>query len=67
MKLFFDTSALVKFFHQEHGTEKVTGLIENNEIWLSELTRIEFMSALFRRYRSRVLMLCSAIYFLTNF
>ena len=36
MILFFDTSALIKFFHEEEGTEKVTGLIHNedNEIWI---------------------------------
>jgi len=54
MRLFFDTSALVKFFHEEEGTPAVTRLIvgENNEIWISELARIEFISALFRRARS---------------
>ena len=32
MNLFFDTSALVKFFHEEEGTESVTNLIldQNN-------------------------------------
>ena len=54
MKLFFDTSALVKFFHEEEGTPEVTSLIiaENNEIWISELARLEFISAIFRRARS---------------
>ena len=44
MILFFDTSALVKFFHEEKGFEAVTRLIvsEDNEIWISELARIEF-------------------------
>lgn len=43
MKLFFDTSALVKFFHEETGTELVTQLINNpqNEVWISELTIVE--------------------------
>lgn len=27
MRLFFDTSALVKFFHEEEGSPKVTELI----------------------------------------
>jgi len=37
MNLFFDTSALVKFFHEE-GTEAVTDLIldRNNEVWILE-------------------------------
>lgn len=50
MILFFDTSALVKFFHNEEGTEVVTELInsQENEIWISELVRLEFVSALHR-------------------
>ena len=38
MNLFFDTSALVKFFHEEEGTDIVTDLIleQNNEVWISD-------------------------------
>ena len=34
MNLFFDTSALIKFFHEEEGTDIVTELIldRNNEV-----------------------------------
>lgn len=55
MNLFFDTSALIKFYHQEEGTENVTNLIlsPDNTIWISELARIEFYSALYRRYRNK--------------
>ncbi len=55
MILFFDTSALVKFFHEEKGSETVTNLVlsKDNEIWISELARIEFFSAIFRRFRNR--------------
>lgn len=55
MKLFFDTSALIKFFHEEEGTSAVTALINSgaNEVWISELARVEFFSALFRRARNR--------------
>ena len=57
MNLFFDTSALVKFFHEEEGTDIVTDLIleENNEVWISELGRLEFISAVFRRFRNKEL------------
>ncbi len=36
MNLFFDTSALVKYFYVEAGTEQVEKLIQNpqNTIWL---------------------------------
>jgi predicted nucleic acid-binding protein len=55
MILFFDTSALVKVFHEEKGSEVVTPLIKakDNEVWVSELARIEFLSAIFRRVRNR--------------
>lgn len=55
MILFFDTSALVKFFHIEKGSEIVTELLNNqeNEIWVLELVRLEFISALHRRYRNK--------------
>jgi uncharacterized protein len=54
MKLYFDTSALVKFFHEEEGTQEVTDLItaKDNEVWVSELAKIEFLSALYRRVRN---------------
>lgn len=54
MILFFDTSALVKFFHNEDGTEAVTDLLnsQENKIWISELAKLEFLSALHRRFRN---------------
>ena len=55
MKLFFDTSALVKYFYEEEGSREVTSLItsEENETWISELARLEFLSALLRRFRNK--------------
>ncbi len=57
MNFFFDTSAFVKFFHEEEGTDIVTELIleQNNEVWISELGRLEFISAVFRRFRNKEL------------
>jgi len=54
MKLFFDTSALVKYFHEEPGSQRITALIEttDHERWVSELARVEFLSALCRRFRN---------------
>ncbi len=55
MNLFFDTSALVKYFHYEIGTEQVYDLIDNSlhSIWILELARTEFLSALLKKYRTR--------------
>jgi|APCry1669188970_1035186.scaffolds.fasta_scaffold73316_3 uncharacterized protein len=69
MKFFFDTSALVKFFYVESGTEFVTQIMEHaaSEIWISDLARLEFTSALYRRYRNKSLdeikLQTAAIYF----
>jgi predicted nucleic acid-binding protein len=54
MNLYIDTSALVKFFHNENGTEKITELISSdNSICISELAKLEFFSSLYRKYRAR--------------
>ncbi len=57
MNLFFDTSALVKYYLPEIGSDKVEQLISDlsNTVWLSELLKTEFYSALFRRLRNREL------------
>ena len=50
MKYYFDTSALVKIYHQELGTERVLSIYKNQEtILISELSRIEFLRPLRRR------------------
>lgn len=53
MNLFFDSSALVKYFQPEEGTDVVISLISDsqNTIWLSDLARLEFISAIHRRFR----------------
>ena len=55
MNLFLDTSALVKFFHFERGSNTVSDMIESseNQIWVLDLVRAEFSSALHRRYRNK--------------
>lgn len=55
MNLFFDTSALVKFFHNENGTRQVTALITDpqNSIWILDIASLEFRCALYRRFRNK--------------
>ena len=55
MTLFVDTSALVKAFQKEQGTDEVIEQLqdENNEIVISELSRLEYKSTLFRRFRNK--------------
>ena len=54
MKLYVDTSALVKYFHDEPGTDVVRETMADTAvqaIWVSDLVRIEFVSAIQRRVR----------------
>lgn len=57
MNLFLDTSAVVKIYHQEKGTEKFTQYLEgiSDELFLttSDITKIELHSALLKKYREK--------------
>ena len=55
MNYFFDTSALVKHFYDEKGSDIVSSIIlkETNNIWISELAVIEIFSALYKKYRMK--------------
>jgi len=49
--LFFDTSALVKRYHEEKGTDQVDDLIEGEDtVVISSLSVIETVSAFRRKY-----------------
>ena len=54
---FFDTSALVKRYHEERGTDRVDAILdeEGTEVLISSLTVVESVSAFRRKYnRSEV-------------
>jgi uncharacterized protein len=56
MKIFLDTSSLIKLYHQEIGTAYLDTIFENfniNEIFLSELAKIEFDSAVYKKVRTK--------------
>ena len=56
MKLYLDTSSLFKLYHNEVGTEEMDQLFSTNDItaiFLSELTNVEFFSALLKRVRMK--------------
>lgn len=57
MKYYFDTSALVKIYHSESGTSDVLGIYADteNRILISELSCIEFLSTIYRKYREKEL------------
>lgn len=54
MRLFLDTSSLIKLYHEEKDCESFKNIIVRNSIssiFLSELTRVEFLSALWKKHR----------------
>ncbi len=52
MKYYFDTSSLMKIYHREKGTETVLNIYKSqDEIITSELSKIEFISTICRKYR----------------
>ena len=57
MNFFLDTSAVVKIYHQEKGTEKFTqhlaGISEGLFLTTSDLTKIELHSTLLKKYREK--------------
>ena len=56
MKIFMDTSSLFKLYHTEEGSVQLEDLLFQNKItaiYLSELTSIEFASAIWKRARKK--------------
>ena len=53
MKAFLDTSSLIKLYHQEEGSEQLQDLlsIDVERIYLSDLAKLEFRSAFWRKVR----------------
>ncbi len=49
---YIDTSSLVKIYHQETGTPQMLTLYKSADtLYISELSRIEFVSTISRKYR----------------
>lgn len=56
MIYFVDTSAITKIYHPEVGCEIMRALYRgSDEIWISELTRVEFASAIRKKLLSGVI------------
>ena len=55
MKYYFDTSSLVKLYHNESGTSVVMKLFESDDIeaMISEITILEFYSTIYKKIRTK--------------
>ncbi len=59
MKIFLDTSSLVKLYHREVGTaelELIFSTVKITDIFLSEVSRIELTSTIWKKVRTREIM-----------
>ncbi|MFN3487572.1 MAG: type II toxin-antitoxin system VapC family toxin [Emticicia sp.] len=56
MKIFLDTSSLVKLYHRETGTQELEKLFSSYKItavFLSEIAKIEFASTIWKKVRTK--------------
>lgn len=56
MKIFLDTSSLIKLYVNEKGTSDIDKIFTNNvitEIFVSGVTKIEFHSAIYKKLRTK--------------
>ena len=56
MKIFLDTSSLFKLYHQEAGTEELEIMfskVKITHIYLSEITKVEFTSTVWKKVRTK--------------
>lgn len=56
MKIFLDTSSLFKLYHKEVGTaemENVFSTTKITEVFLSEISKIEFASTVWKKYEQK--------------
>jgi len=58
MKIYLDTSSLIKLYHYEEGTDLLDQLFKENTItgiFLSELAKVEYDSAIWKKSRTKEL------------
>lgn len=56
MKIYLDTSSLFKLYHQESGTKELENVFTHEKIthiFLSEITKIEFTSTVWKKVRTK--------------
>lgn len=56
MKVYLDTSSLLKLYHREIGTVDLETIFKNQtitEIFLSEITKVEFYSSIWKKVRTK--------------
>jgi predicted nucleic acid-binding protein len=70
MKIFLDTSSLIKLYHTEFGTDDLDRLLDENsvqQIFLAEIAKIEFNSAVWKKVRTKDLTKDEAVEIIDSF
>lgn len=70
MNLFFDTSSLFKLYHLEVGSKEIINFFNSTQIdsiYISEITSIEFCSAIWKKCRKQEISEESANFLITKF
>ncbi len=70
MKLFLDTSSLIKLYYKEEETSDLDKIFINytvTSIFLSEISKVEFFSAIYKKVRTKNLTLTNAYDIINSF
>lgn len=70
MKIFLDTSSLIKLYHEESGTTETDKIFKDfivTGVFLSEITKIEFSSAIWKKVRTAELYTSEAVEIIDSF
>jgi len=70
VKVFLDTSSLIKLYHKENGTKELQSLFLESkiiQIFLSEITKVEFASTIWKKIRTKEVSLDNGILILNLF
>ena len=70
MKLFFDTSSLFKLYHLAEGSKEIISFFSSHQIrsiYISEITSIEFCSAVWKKCRKLKINEEAAIFLIRKF
>jgi len=65
-----DTSSLIKLYHNESGTEYLDSILDEfeiSEIYLSELAKVEYSSAIWKKIRTKELSEIDGILLINSF
>jgi uncharacterized protein len=70
MRVYLDTSSLIKLYHTESGTKELDEVFQSNKVeglFVSSLAKVEFNSALWKKVRTRDLLAEEAVAIIHSF